>query len=547
MKRVSNFLFGAALVAILNAIAGTRGLYLFDEAIFYQYGWLIRKGLVPFIDFQTPVPPGAGLVMALGYALFGVSHAAGVYIVSLIAAAGYVLAGLLLESLVGVAFANLGAFAIVGLSLLTFQVPAYNQLTGLTAALIGLILLRRARRGADPFAPEATAPTLGLWALITFAAYLKFHVGVLLALLTLALEARHYPALLKQSPRRIGRVVVARFGLPAAGLLALLVWVGFDVKTVVYNLFGVAKPYPFSLHRPSLNYLIDWPVDIFSQPQLTLGAAVVLALVVMRFTRAWTKSPQREMGLVAIGLTFVQAFVAINSGEVPVWNLPVAVVVIAAVDQMLELELKGAFEKKLVRGLVLGVWWGVFAWFAVPYALDSMRKTWSEPRYAFDHSVSTQLDQGVKTSIPYFEGVRVTPAQRANLELVYAFLNGNRDKTMYFGPELEMFYAVFDKVPPRTWPLWSHPYVTYADKDLPRLMKAFLEVNPDVIAIGTSRSMLVNFLIEHVKANYINVTPPQANGLWLQIFVRNDPALVSRMAGLQTQAPTAPAKPAPQK
>ena len=55
----------------------------------------------------------------------------------------------------------------------------------------------------------------------------------------------------------------------------------------------------------------------------------------------------------------------------------------------------------------------------------------------------------VKSDCDFFNGVYMRPHQREAIDIVMRLDNCFKDKKIFFGPEIEMFYPVTSRFPPK--------------------------------------------------------------------------------------------------
>lgn len=496
-------ILGLAVVMALTWYSGTHGIYLFDTGINYHMGWLISNGWLPYRDFTLPLTPLCGVLTALGFKVFGVNYLSSVIVAVVLAAIGYVVTWRCLRDILPPVVAVLMALTVVGGTVPVIGTLYYNHLAQLFVVVLVAQLLR----------VIALAETTSLdkhgrrmsWAYLTSAAlvFTKLHVGGLYGLAAILVDTWVVAVVHRQGIGRIAHSLC--FRLMPCGVLAVcfLAWLRFNVLEVVENLFHTA---PLTIYKASLISSFQGVVSISDMPHFTpLFAGLAVAILTYGLWRAgYLETQERALLMFSLGIIAIQELLTVLTPETVSLGSGVTMLALIAAGLALARLTRTAESRRLWRAVGLAALLPAIFLHLSFFGLSvrSMtRKSWDEGTHSFPPPHRGLLTTDAR--IPFFRKISMRHSQVAAFDYCFEIVRQNPTRKIFFGPELEMFYAVTDQLPPRKWPLWLHPGVSVRPDSYPRLAAQFASAPPDIVVLSLGRGVMgASPLQEILDADY---------------------------------------------
>ncbi len=530
---VASVLSGALVIFLATMYSGTHGVYLFDTGINHHMGWLIHEGWLPYRDFTLPLTPLSGLLTALGYEVFGITFKSAAYVAALLSALAFLYIFNCLRSLCAAWLAVIVALTVVLGTLPIIGTVYYGHLAELLEAMVCarlfqiiFLCIQSSLRTHDRCMTEV----FFLCALLVLT---KFHVGAVFGLLALAIDCWCLLRIFRVPPWGAVKSIALQWG-PSLVIAALfLAWLRFDVAAISHDLLHTATFQFFGL-MANRDAWIDASTqsvpDIHAMPQLTplYFALSVSALGVACWHQRRLKGTVRAAFGFSLVLLIVHAGLAFMSGETSSAGLGVMLLALFGAGVALVREDQGESQRRdLAKALAVAAFLPIVALQLHFEGLSiylMARKSWNEATGQFPRPApASALGLRNDVAVPFFRDIWVRPDQKAVFEYCYQLSAENPDKTIIFGPELEMFYAATNRLPPRGWPLWLHPGVSVNAASFPILADRLRETKPAIIIFATARQGFSGIaeLQQGVNEGYSQVKAATPSN-WVSVFVRKD-------------------------
>lgn len=297
-------------------------------------------------------------------------------------------------------------------------------------------------------------------------------------------------------------------------LLALIAWVGFDIGVIVAN-----------IGLPQIALQVD---AIKSQTIRGLGAAsgilqaqpispLLMALLLISAAFVWWRGGRRawvdHLPLAfALGFLGAEQLAFLASWETPaIHSFAYAVVFLALLHSAPDRDqpLLRAMSMSLVAVLLV---------FAVSYDWFVHRKSWSETNFAFGEvSPANSV-----TALPFFQGVRLQHEHAVFSDELASLKSRYPDARIMYSQGLEAFFPATRDTPPRGWPNWFHPGLSYRVDDVPRLRAIFERERYDYVLVVDQRIVRGHEILTP-SLNRLYFACQKMAG-WVTLFCRKDRA-----------------------
>lgn len=507
-------------VAVWTYWCGSSGLYLIDTSINYQQGWLIYRGWRPFIDFTGPLLPGAGLLTALGYLLFGVTYLSSVRIGALVAGGlAFALMGDL-RRVLPVGVSRLFAVVVAMSGIPVIGTLFYNHLSATLLAAMGIHLaVESALAQADGRMLDRRR-MVWVYALGTAIGFLKLHAAAVPIAAALLLDAAAFFRHRGDAVVSLRRELVARFAFPALAVTALFAATARHLASAADQLFRVPRA---AINPHAVDSMTGAVESAASEPTLTIVfGAIWLTAHVLLSRRADARAQQGLLGpaLAGFAVLLAQSLVLVVSLEARSGALPAiasvlpigAVLVAVAVDRDAE-KLRVALPAAIAVALGL-------LWFDVQYAGAGWRRSYQESPGRWIAPGDVGLT--VRSDDPFFRGLDISVAQRNAIEIVRRLVARNPGMTFFFGSSLEMFYPAVRRMPPRPWPLWMHWDLSVRTSSEAELRARLAAAPPDIVVLASDRAWNDRELAPLLRSRYRLVRPVPYPRTFIGFWVRSD-------------------------
>lgn len=517
------------LVFFITVFSGRNGVYLFDTGIVYNMGWLIYNGFTPYIDFTMPLTPMSGLLAAASFKMFGVNYMAQVYMASFVSASA------LLISYNNVR--NIVRDRLIILLVLTTAVAAtvpmigtlyYNHLSLLLIVVICSFLIKFIYMKKNEWCRKYIVHIVLSYFFIGLLLLTKLHFGLAYLCVYGAVELWVLRRYISCGRCRILNELAVRALVVSIFVFGLIIWAKFDLAAIKLNLFKTARP---TVYGSSLKANLPLPTNIFSTPHIQLFLLVTITVLILAvilreyYTSFYDNSLNQSLCLALTGVMigFAQLVLSLTTPD-PNITIPVQIIIILliymSVTEFTGRELKTKSNIFDIFSVILLSVLMSYIVFIGSYIYSSGRKSWSEQDAKFnDLKISSKSGNLYHSSVPFFKDVSINQTQKENFEYLYQICELNRDKKIFFGPELEIFYGITGNYPPRRWPLWLHPAVSYDTSKSSELIKRLAVEKYDLIILSKSRFGLAPFISAYLADNNYVRLPHPANK-WVIIYKR---------------------------
>jgi hypothetical protein len=466
-------LCGAIFVGALTWWTGTSSFYFFDTSIDMSAGWMILNGWVPFRDYQTPLMPLSALLTALAFALFGVRVISTLIVAIAISVATF-LGGLRLSR--DLAPFQQRFFAVLAGTLVTTPAVGtlfYNHLLSallLIYALQALTLIARRKAGSG------TAMRIGIGVVLALATVTKLHFGIFLAL--------HWglEILLARLGRRGARALFCNLAITAGptlvACLAILAWADFDLPLLVRNLAVPNAGLQGDPFAYNMSVFIGIPSAIGDPPAF---GRLFFSLLIGGAALAWRREGASIPDLLPLGfvvaLMLLDQLLALPSAEAQATHAFIYPVMILALLQVAPPAWRSMLDVVLTPMLL------ALAIYATGWDMRVLRKAWSDTR--FDTIPLPPLR--LHAHVPYFAAVRLQAEHVPVIDGMAAIRARYPRARILFGPGLEAFYPAFDLLPPKGFPNWFHPTLSYRAEAAPDIRARFVAGGYDLVLLADGR------------------------------------------------------------
>lgn len=497
--RIILTILGTLLVASMTWTVGITGFYFFDSSISLSSGWYLLNGWVPFRDYRTPLMPMNAVLVSWSYKLFGVNYLSTVIVACLLAAATFIAALRPATRLVSFPLAFMATLAATLVTLPSFGTIFYNQLLSAILLLYATLTLLLMNQPAE--AP-ATRLRLAIGMLLGAATFTKLHFAAFVAL-QCAVEFALW-RLRRQSPARL--LTVFGFAilpsLVAFGIVCL--WTDVDVGLVLQS---AAAPQPGALNDTigrNVAAALGFPGGIADPP--VFGRLFFILLLTCAGV-AWRRSGAEWFGLLPIAfagaLIVGEQLLSMASAEPQVTHAFVYCIAVIALIQAAPTDWKkpvSLFAFPILACLLL---------YAVQYDNRILRKGWSDVHFTF----SRLRPPTARTQVPFFNGVKLRSEHVEVIDGISLIKSSQPSLRVMFGPGLEALFPAFHTLPPRGWPNWFHPNLSYASSDVPFIHASLLNGQYDLVLLADGRDPV---LIPALKAG--NFHPCAKMGGWTTLY-----------------------------
>lgn len=468
--QLSIFFFLSITVAFIY-VSGIRGFTSFDESIIYNYGWNIFNSKINGLDYVSPLMPLSGLIVSLGYAVFGVNYLSAVYITTILSAVLFLFIYLLLDK--GVIKnkyeVSLWPMLFIISTLGPWGIPYYNSLSNLFVIIFGLLVLKDSNR----YNFLLIAVTMLLIIINKLNAGIIIYIGYCTYFLFTLISSLRNKNLINHSKDKIIILVVLFFLI-----IYLLMYkkieldVGVNIK---FNIDAFLKSF-----RPS---------NITSEPSLNLLFVLFLGGLLV-FSDKYAIKVKVAFAVVFLGHVATYAI----SADTRVVDLPILLFLLYIFVYYEKLS-----ESNSARGIVFSIIAVIFIFF-LGYSLQGTRKINSETT-----SSGYETGQFVKFTNPrnnFFDGLYLRTINQEFLQEVCN--NIPQSEKIFFGPGLEIFYPATNNFQPFSWPIWIHPGISYNPVHHTNMENNFADGHYDFLVMSKYRASLgfTKFLDIFIENNY---------------------------------------------
>ena len=503
----------ACAVALFTIHVGDRGLYLMDTGSGALMGWLISHGWIPFHDFLSPVPPLPGVLIALGYRLFGTTFHSSVIMGALLTAIGYLAIVSLLRTMISRWVAIPFALTIVIATIPLIGFPFYNHVSYLFITILSVAVLRHLRL-TERFADRSSSIRAGWLYLLAGAIMLvKVHVGVLylLGVGVLEWESSRTQSPISSRARWLALYYRTRYLLLL--WLVTLVYLGFRFHDIFHNICGLGGadtgPYAIKFFTMHMSMYLDHGTFSFDFPRLTIVPIILIVLSVSVFCLQQHNRSPRIMRYLGFALFMLVATMLLSGTTAESSTLDISVEACALLFVYFSLyELQpqwGRISALLLMPLTL---WMLY--FAGNYAVLGLRKDWIEGEAGY--RTTSGIESTYTSNTPFFNQLHMRNDQRDTLDFIYNLHRQSPKKRIFFGGELEMLYPATGQFPPKGWPLWLHPGISVQPAMYPALHDAFIREHYDTVIFSVQRRWMTEFLDDTIAKDYHPINVPRGSG-----------------------------------
>lgn len=508
-----------------NCYYATYGLYLFDFAITYDMGWYIFNGWIPFVDFRMPLMPLSGILTALSFYIFGVKYYSAAKLVGIVCVLSFIYMGRKLQNYIEPVFAYCAAFFIVLATLPVHGTFFYNQLSMLLFSIYLVLFLDYILKYENFLGKKETTSSLIIFFFIALISLNKFHIGILSGLLFVAFEA-YLLFQKKYNPKDVALSLFIRISPLIILTFSLLIWIKFQVFDLVDNLFYSANGEAFFDENALMARMgIGGSNNIYSSSGINMYLILLVSagLIFYHFKFRRKKILADRLLCFIIFSSIVQILSFIPSAEAPASDIAFILIYLVMFYIYLRITCfeneSNCKESRYVCLILLSAIFITCATFTIDYTRRHLRKAYDDNIGAFPYANFHLGDTYNLGGIKFFDEINVSWIQAKNFYYLNNIAKENSAKNIFFGPELEMFYIVTKKFPPKNWPLWMHVNVSYNADKQSAMRKIFIEQNYDVVVISKHRYEFTDFLNDYISKEYVELKQTDPD-MWIRVFVR---------------------------
>lgn len=499
MRRVPFPAVVAAVMTALVALAVRNGMTQFpgmDGGAVLNAAWSMHRGLLPYRDIPTALPPAWIFPAGWAFDLGGVRWSSLVWLSALWGAAAFGAQCWMFRRMkVGPLVTILLALAVQSVTTLLVAWWWYNPATSVAAAVFLTSAFLLNEQPEERAARIAFAVSAGLFALT------KPNVaGVLIALSALSLLAG-----------RARRTAVVLLAVAAVVDVAVLAVLRVPAHVMLASYLGASG----RVFSPGSAWKFFWITDE-EEAGMTLQA-LAPALALFAATAAttagqWRSAPKGDLVRWLLGLAGILAGLvgmATNNDYNMVDTPP------ALVGMALPFFVGEPMRGRRASGAAVLSAFLVLAGFATDWSVTRARVQSAGDKRYFDSAPLWRF-----SAPPLFDGLRAGPELdgtlrelRADLERLDLLRPGAR---VYFGPRVDFGAAAFGFAPERGVPLWWNAYGEMSKETEEALLKRFREVRFDACVFARDDfTFLPNSVTAELSSSFV-----REDGTYLSVYAR---------------------------
>lgn len=312
--------------------------------------------------------------------------------------------------------------------------------------------------------------------------------------------------------------------------LILLIWINFNIADLFNNLFHSAKPSNYISKESLMTRMgIGSHNDIFSAAGINLYLIFLFSvgLIFYHFKFCRKNSKVSKLLYLIITSLIIQILSFISSEEAPTIDLPFIMIyfVMMYLYFIEAIEIKNETELKKVHficALFTSVIFIICANYMVFYSMTSIRKAYDENKAVFYRKNEMPKNKYI-SEVEFFDRIKINYTQKKNFDYLGKILKEHKDKNIFLGSELEIFYPVATIFPPAKWPIWLHRDISYNSVNHSKMREIFVNQNYDVVIFSKNRNLsdsdFTTYLNDYMVANYVEFKHSDPE-IWIKVFLK---------------------------
>lgn len=468
-------LLAALTPAAATVFSGLNGIYFMDTSSMYFFGFLKLNGWIPHTEITSPLGPLSGEYMRLAYSLFGINYLAPVWLNAIVSAISAICFYRILKR-------HCTQLCALGCSIMLTTVPLPFFGTYFYNEMIALLFAWWFVLAADWCFKLKMQKTPGaLYCIAVLSGLTKYHMGVILIFLTFLLDLSFLFQAGSIEKKEKKHIICKKTGamlLFAAVLAAItLLECHFDFCKLLSDMFT-----PSVRNRLAFNFRINLLCIITGILCLSGGIVFIRQKNVLQH-----RSIFYSLAILFCSTLYLLTADYTMSGKQTVWQIFIIG------NLMLACIVCGKYRLPRIGGMIFSASFVVFLFHCVTAFYSPTVKNWNEMTGAWYRGTVTFKENKDQSDAAFFKGVYMRFHQKKAIDFICETDRTFKDKKIFFGPEIEMFYPVTGRFPPKGWLLWSHLNYSFRGKDIPRLKKILMHEKYDIIVLSCKRGGLSPF------------------------------------------------------
>lgn len=269
--------------------------------------------------------------------------------------------------------------------------------------------------------------------------------------------------------------------------------------------------------------------DIFSATGINLYLIFLFSfeLIFYHFKFCRKNSKVSKLLYLIVTSLIIQILSFISSEEAPTIDLPFIMIyfVMMYLYFIEAIEIKNETELKKVHficALFTSVIFIICANYMVFYSMTSIRKAYDENKAVFYRKNEMPKNKYI-SEVEFFDRIKINYTQKKNFDYLGKILKEHKDKNIFLGSELEIFYPVAKIFPPAKWPIWLHRDISYNSVNHSKMREIFVNQNYDVVIFSKNRNLsdsdFTTYLNDYMVANYVEFKHSDPE-IWIKVFLK---------------------------
>ena len=488
----TNLFIVLGIVLTFIFFVGALGkVYLFDSSIMYYYGYLISIGYTPFVDFSTPLLPSLAVFQLIAYNIFGYTYFSGIFFAFILVVFEYfVVYKLISNFLNNDKIASIFSF-LLSVSAIPFTSNLYYNHVILALISIWFLIMYSEFKNSklNVYFSFLNAVIISILLLV------KIHWGVVVLVIQLFNE-------LMFNRKGVKNVVYKFFtwGGIFISISFLVFYISNNASFYNYseNIKLISTDFSF---RTSINFrgllklLINLPSNITGGIEISPLSITLILLSPILFSFKKLFGQFKLEFVLILEVVFISFTLIFNSLETQTILLPLNALIILFFFII--------FQNFNNLSGVIYIFLFFHILFSFFYVINGNRKLYDELSGTFGEigiMPKFHLNTGNSTSSPevnlFFKGIDLTKNQVCAFNYIDSVVTKNKNCSIYFGPELEMFNVIYKVKPIKGFPLWVHPGLTVSNTMYNDLKNKLENSHPKIIFISKKRINFLPFLLD---------------------------------------------------